>query len=273
MRLTLALLVVAGSLAGVLPAAAQDQPTTPPQPTMPTALPVPDGPVVERKELPGGLIVEDLVVGNGYEVKEGGAVVAHYHGTLRSDPTKVFDSSFQRGEPIAFPLNGVIEGWQKGVPGMKIGGVRRLTIPAAMAYGEQSPSEDIPANSDLVFVIRLEDALQTEDITVGSGVEAVEPFVPVTRYVMKNADGNVVDQRDGMNPYVWVPNEFGALSMGLQGMKVGGRRRITIPAEMNFTDPQFGPTWPQETDLVVEVELIAVRNLGMPGRPAHPQDQ
>ena len=59
------------------------------------------------------------------------------------------------GRPITFPLNGVIQGWQDGVPGMKVGGTRRLLIPAAQAYGSASPSPSIPANSDLVFDIEL----------------------------------------------------------------------------------------------------------------------
>jgi FKBP-type peptidyl-prolyl cis-trans isomerase len=102
------------------PAAAQ-----PEAPPAPAPVPVPDGPVVNKQELDGGLILEDLTIGTGYEVKAGGSVVAHYHGTLKADPTKIFDSSFTRGEPVAFPLNGVIEGWGKGVPGMKVGSSMR----------------------------------------------------------------------------------------------------------------------------------------------------
>jgi FKBP-type peptidyl-prolyl cis-trans isomerase len=59
------------------------------------------------------------------------------------------------GRPATFPLSHVIEGWQKGVPGMKVGGTRRLIIPAAQAYGSSSPSASIPPNSDLVFDIEL----------------------------------------------------------------------------------------------------------------------
>jgi FKBP-type peptidyl-prolyl cis-trans isomerase len=120
----------------------------PAAPAAPKPLPVPTGEVVKKSELEGGLIVEDLKIGDGYEVKTGGAVVAHYHGTLKANPDKVFDSSFSRGEPVAFPLNGVIEGWGKGVPGMKVGGIRKLTIPAKMAYGERGAGNDIPPNSD-----------------------------------------------------------------------------------------------------------------------------
>jgi peptidylprolyl isomerase len=100
------------------------------------------------------LKIEDLVVGDGQEVKPGEYVTAFYHGTLLKDG-KVFDSSYERGVPTPFPLTGVIQGWQKGVPGMKIGGQRRLTIPAALAYGANPPSASIPANADMVFVIEI----------------------------------------------------------------------------------------------------------------------
>ncbi|MFN9992984.1 MAG: FKBP-type peptidyl-prolyl cis-trans isomerase, partial [Phycisphaerales bacterium] len=130
--------VVLGLALAAIPsfARAQEGATPPPAQPEPQGVPVPDGPALNTLELEGGLIIEDIKIGDGYQVEPGGAVVAHYHGTLKADG-KVFDSSFQRGEPVAFPLSGVIAGWQKGVPGMKVGGVRRLTIPAALGYGER----------------------------------------------------------------------------------------------------------------------------------------
>lgn len=100
------------------------------------------------------LKVIDLETGTGKVVKEGDTVTAHYTGALAKTGV-IFQSSLDTGQPIPFSLNQVIEGWQKGVPGMKEGGTRRILIPAAMAYGAQSPSESIPPNSDLVFDIEL----------------------------------------------------------------------------------------------------------------------
>ncbi len=100
------------------------------------------------------LKIEDIVEGTGEVVTEGATVTAHYTGALAADGT-IFQSSYDAGQPIPFGLNQVIEGWTKGVPGMKVGGTRRLTIPAAQAYGANSPSPDIPANADLVFDIVL----------------------------------------------------------------------------------------------------------------------
>ncbi len=102
----------------------------------------------------GELQIIELEEGTGAVVPEGATVTAHYTGALCKNGI-IFQSSHDFGEAISFPLNGVIEGWTKGVPGMKVGGWRRLIIPAAMAYGDQSPAPNIPANSDLVFDIEI----------------------------------------------------------------------------------------------------------------------
>jgi peptidylprolyl isomerase len=100
------------------------------------------------------LQIIDVAEGTGDVVPEGAAITAHYTGALCKDGT-IFQSSHDFGDAITFGLNQVIEGWTKGVPGMKVGGTRRLIIPAAQAYGAQSPAANIPANSDLVFDIEL----------------------------------------------------------------------------------------------------------------------
>lgn len=100
------------------------------------------------------LAVEDLKVGSGAEVATGDCIVAHYHGTLASDGT-VFDSSFERGSPARFSLNGVIQGWQQGIPGMKEGGIRRLAIPYELAYGEDGRPPTIGPKADLIFTVEL----------------------------------------------------------------------------------------------------------------------
>jgi FKBP-type peptidyl-prolyl cis-trans isomerase FkpA len=96
----------------------------------------------------------DLVVGNGEVVKPGATITAHYTGAVATTG-KIFESSLDSGSPATFGLDQVIKGWTQGVPGMKVGGKRRLVIPAELAYGAQSPSADIPANSPLVFDIDL----------------------------------------------------------------------------------------------------------------------
>lgn len=101
------------------------------------------------------LQIIDITEGTGDVVPEGATITAHYTGALAADGT-IFQSSHDFGRAITFGLDQVIAGWTHGVPGMKVGGVRRLVIPAAQAYGAQSPSANIPPNSDLVFDIELQ---------------------------------------------------------------------------------------------------------------------
>jgi peptidylprolyl isomerase len=100
------------------------------------------------------LQIIDLVEGTGPVVPENATITAHYTGALCSDGT-IFQSSHDFGKPVTFGLNQVIAGWTKGVPGMKVGGTRRLVIPSALAYGSTRASASIPPNSDLVFDIEL----------------------------------------------------------------------------------------------------------------------
>jgi len=101
------------------------------------------------------LTVEDRVPGTGAVVEPGDTVTCHYTGAVAKTGT-VFQSSHDFGKAISFPLSGVIAGWTEGVPGMKVGGTRRLLIPATKAYGANPPyGSGIPANADLVFDIEL----------------------------------------------------------------------------------------------------------------------
>lgn len=96
----------------------------------------------------------DLVEGTGAVAPEGATITANYTGAVAATG-KIFESSYDSGQAVTFNLSEVIPGWTQGVPGMKVGGKRRLIIPASLAYGAQSPSPDIPANSALVFDIEL----------------------------------------------------------------------------------------------------------------------
>lgn len=100
-----------------------------------------------------GLVYQELKAGRGPQPKATDTVKVHYKGTL-PDGTE-FDSSYGRGQPTEFPLNGVIPCWTEGVQKIKTGGKAKLTCPAKIAYGERSPSPKIPPNSTLVFEIEL----------------------------------------------------------------------------------------------------------------------
>jgi len=222
-------------------------------------------------ELSDMMTVEDLQVGTGMEIKSGGSVVAHYKGSFKADG-KVFQSSYDRGEPVAFSLNGVVRGWSEGVPGMKVGGKRKLVIPYQFAYGEKGRAPLIPPKSDLVFEIELVSVLEIIDLKVGDGAE-VPPFSPSAkpptvkvnyRGTLKegglefdssykrnepleaqlfNGNGGVI------NGWVW----------GIRGMKVGGKRKLIIPSQMGYGVGGYPPDIGPNADLVFEIELLDVK--------------
>ena len=106
-----------------------------------------------------GLQTEEIRIGNGAEAQAGQFVSVHYTGWL-TDGNK-FDSSKDRDEPFEFPLGqqNVIAGWDEGVQGMRVGGVRKLTIPPHLGYGARGAGGVIPPNATLVFEVELLDIL------------------------------------------------------------------------------------------------------------------
>lgn len=96
----------------------------------------------------------DLSQGKGNPVAPGDTITVNYCG-VGLDSRQVFDSSWARGEPISFGLDGLIQGWIDGLPGMRVGGERLLVIPGELAYGPNPPTPAIGPNETLVFVIQL----------------------------------------------------------------------------------------------------------------------
>jgi peptidylprolyl isomerase len=127
------------------------------------------GEPTRQRALPGGLVIEDLVIGEGDECgNPTETVTIHYRGALENG--QEFDSSYARAQPIVAPLNDLIVGWQQGVPGMKVGGKRRLTVPSELAYSgmaaiqpgrledpDPSGAVLIPQGATLIFEIELLD--------------------------------------------------------------------------------------------------------------------
>jgi peptidylprolyl isomerase len=115
-------------------------------------------PQIERHdgEPPSDLVVEDIVVGEGPQAQQGNNVTVHYVG-VSFDSGAEFDASWNRGQPFRFPLGGgqVIQGWDDGVVGMKVGGRRKLVIPPHLAYGDRGAGGEIKPGETLVFVVDL----------------------------------------------------------------------------------------------------------------------
>ena len=107
----------------------------------------PDGPA------PTELVVEDIVVGDGPEAAAGSTVDVHYLG-VEYETGEEFDASWNRGQSINFPLRSLIAGWQQGIPGMKVGGRRKLVVPPELAYGPAGGGHRLSGKT-LIFVIDL----------------------------------------------------------------------------------------------------------------------
>ncbi len=222
-----------------------------------------------------GLEIWDAKVGTGDSVKPGAKVKVHYTGWLTNGD--IFDSSVVRKEPIEFPLTGVIKGWQEGIPGMKVGGVRRLKIPAELAYGDRKVGS-IPPGSTLVFEVemlaaenkpefpdqkakewkKLESGVEVWDVTEGKG-EAVKPGATVTvHYIGWLTSGKEFDSSIGGDPVTFpLRGVVKGWQEGIPGMKPGGVRRLRIPSDLAYgKDGTPDGTIPGGATLVFEVKLI-----------------
>ncbi len=107
-------------------------------------------------EPPADLVVTDVTVGDGAEATAGSTVSVHYVGVAHSTGEE-FDASYNRGEPLQFPLGAgtVIQGWDQGVDGMRVGGRRRLVVPPHLAYGDAGAGGVIAPGETLIFVVDL----------------------------------------------------------------------------------------------------------------------
>jgi FKBP-type peptidyl-prolyl cis-trans isomerase len=160
MALPLRSLLAAALCAAACLASASEPPATPP-PAAPQAPPPSEQ----------ALLVTDLVKGVGDEALPGMIVIVHYTGWLYDPVAKdhhgrQFDSSRERKQPFSFPLGGgrVIQGWEQGIPGMRVGGTRRLVIPPELAYGAKGAGRGvIPPNATLLFEVEL---LAVESVTL-----------------------------------------------------------------------------------------------------------
>ena len=129
-------------------------PSTPPTRTV-AAMDKPEVTIPDQ-DPPADLVLDDLEAGTGPEAVPGKRVAVHYVGVAWSDGAE-FDNSYDRGEPLVFPLGAgqVIQGWDRGIAGMKVGGRRRITIPPHLGYGARGAGGVIKPDETLVFVCDL----------------------------------------------------------------------------------------------------------------------
>ena len=128
------------------------------------------------KTTASGLQYKVLKEGNGAQPKASDTVTVNYRGTLINGTE--FDSSYKRGQPATFPVNGVIKGWTEALQLMKVGSKYQLFIPSSLAYGERSVSPDLAANSTLIFDVELLDAKPAPSPAAGAPAKAPSPAAP-----------------------------------------------------------------------------------------------
>ena len=220
-------------------------------------------------------------------------VSVHYRGTLLNG--KQFDSSYDRGQAAEFPLGGVIEGWQKGIPLFKMGGKGKLIIPSALAYGERSIGGDIPEHSILVFDIELLDIIKVktpeqqakidqEKITAyiaEKGLKNVEKTASGIHYMIEKVgegenpsleshvkvhyegtllDGTKFDSSYDRNEPAHFPlnRVVKGWQEGIPLLKAGGKGTLIIPSGLAYGKQAMGQQIPANSVLVFKVELLEV---------------
>jgi FKBP-type peptidyl-prolyl cis-trans isomerase len=215
-----------------------------------------------------GLKYADLVVGTGAMPDSGDWVTVHYTATLQ-DGTLI-GTSIQSGGPATIPLADVatvVPGWAEGMSTMKVGGIRELVVPPALAYGDKGVGNVIPPNATLVFVVEMIDTkpapkVGMTDLMVGSGAEAKAGMTVKVDYTGTLTNGTVFGSSAGKQPVEFV---LGAQQggpgwdEGLPGMKVGGKRTLTVPPELAYGAQGNGSTIPPNAALTFEIDLLDVQ--------------
>ena len=225
-----------------------------------------------------GLKYLDIEEGSGEPPTKGHTVVVHYTGWLWVNDARgeKFDSSADRGVPFAFHVGDgeVIKGWDEGVSGMKMKGKRQLIIPPDLAYGERGAGGVIPPNATLMFEVELlevweksESGLEYFDTKVGTGAEPKTGQTCVMHYTgwlwQNNAKGKKFDSSvDRDEPFAFSIGQGDVIKgwdEGVSTMKVGGKRKLLIPAKLGYGDRGAGGAIPPKATLLFEVELLKVR--------------
>ncbi|WP_205730330.1 FKBP-type peptidyl-prolyl cis-trans isomerase [Cyclonatronum proteinivorum] len=238
-------------------------------------------PVTEvTPDFPEGLVVEDVVIGDGEVVQADDILSVHYTGFLEDG--SVFDSSEGR-DPFNFQLGAgqVIPGWDNGLEGMRVGGKRNLTIPPDLAYGEAGAGGVIPPNATISFEVELlevfrmpeavweydeadvvttESGLQYVIIEEGSGSQVETNDRVFVHYDGFLTDGTLFDSSamrgQPLSIVVGVGMVIRGWDEGLQGMQVGEKRVLIIPAELGYGDQARGDLIPANSTLVFNVNLV-----------------
>jgi len=224
------------------------------------------------QEMMPGLSYIDFVSGQGAEVQTNDFVIVHYAGYVYENGVKgkKFESSYERGESIAFPLGQsiVIKGWEHGIPGMHVGGKRGLIVAPALGFGSQGRPPFIPANSMLYYDIEV---LDIGVVTVNVQSEGSGPIAEVGDIIEVHYTGWV--WRDGQKGVEFdsssgrgIPYKFtlgagtvvAGWDQGLVGMSLGTKASLIIPPVMGYGKRGNLPHVPPDATLYFDVELVSI---------------
>lgn len=233
-----------------------------------------------------GLQYVETQAGTGAAPQAGEIVSVHYRGTLE-DGTE-FDSSYERGEPVAFALGRglVIPGWEEGIALMKEGGKATLTIPPELAYGEQGAGGVIPPNATLIFEVELleilpgapesptevdeadyvttDSGLKYYDLEVGDGPTPQPGEMVSVHYTGWLEDGTMFDSSlNRGRTFEFVPGASQVIpgwDEGVATMQVGTVRQLVIPSELGYGEQGAGGIIPPNATLIFEVELVEIQS-------------
>jgi peptidylprolyl isomerase len=232
-----------------------------------------------------GLQYIEITEGDGPQPQPGDIVAVHYRGMLE-DGTE-FDNSYDRGEPLTFPLGQgrVIRGWDEGIALLNEGGKAKLILPPDLAYGEAGAGSVIPPNATLNFEVELvsispgapdapaeveeaqyvttDSGLKYVDLEVGEGPAPEEGQTVSVHYTGWLEDGTKFDSSlDRGQPFSFVLGAGRVIrgwDEGVATMKVGGKRQLVIPPDLGYGETGAGEVIPPNATLIFEVELLDVQ--------------
>lgn len=221
----------------------------------------------EPEELPySPYAVEDIVVGTGPATMMGNTMTAHYIVEVLGRDTVV--NSYEDDNPVELTpgIEELIDGWETGLLGMQVGGIRKLTVPPELGFGETGNSNGtIPPNATVVSVIELlelDQSFQLEDLVVGSGDSPVRGSQLSVYYTGWLTDGTVFDSTRTGSPFSFTIGSSSVIQgweLGLRSMRVGGTRKLTIPPNLAYGTAGNPPAIPGNATVIFEVELLAIQ--------------